>query len=77
MTDAANNANAVHRMLPIGFRVVYLHLTLTHSKGQGQCHKDSDCEHLINVDRANITISDTKSRSLLLKSVFTFDFDPF
>ena len=35
----------------IGFRVVYLHFTLVHSKGQIQGHANLDCEYLVNGDR--------------------------
>ena len=36
---------------PIGIRLVYLHLTLVHSKGQTQGRANFDCEFLINGDR--------------------------
>ena len=32
-----------HRKSLIGFRLVYLHLTLTHFKGQGQDYAHFDC----------------------------------
>ena len=34
-----------HRKSPIGFRLVYLHFTLIHSKGQSQGHTSVDCEY--------------------------------
>ena len=33
------------------FRLEYLHLTLAHSKGQGQGHPHLSCEYLVNGDR--------------------------
>ena len=40
-----------YRKSLIGFRLVHLHLTLTHSKGQSQGHANFYCEYLVNGDR--------------------------
>ena len=39
------------RKLPIGFQIVYLHLTLAHFKGQSQGHAHFGCEYVVNGDR--------------------------
>ena len=41
----------IHRKSPIGFRLVYLLLTLAYSKDQSQGHANFDCDYLINGDR--------------------------
>ena len=53
-----------HRKSRIGFGMVYLHLTLAHSKCQSQGHTNFDCEYLVNDDRMNISTADTESCSL-------------
>ena len=35
----------IHRRLPIGFRLMYLHLTFANSKSQSQGHLQFDCEN--------------------------------
>ena len=41
----------------------HLHLTLVHSKGQGQDHARCDCEYLANGDRANNLLLPTNRKS--------------
>ena len=48
-----------HRKSLIGSEIVYLHLTLTHSRNQSQGHASFDGEYVINGDRTSTTISDT------------------
>ena len=36
-------ANTYEMKLPIGFRLVYLYLILTHSRGESQGHSQFDC----------------------------------
>ena len=40
-----------HTKSLIGFRFVYLHLALAHSKGQSQGPANIDCEYLVNGKR--------------------------
>ena len=40
----------------MAFRLAYLHLTLVHSKGQGQAHFDFNISQMV-TDRTNITIA--------------------
>ena len=56
----------IHRKWPIGFRLVYLHLTLAQSKGQDQRLAYFDSKYLVKVvEMANITS--------IRKSALTFD----
>ena len=40
-----------YRKSLIGFRMVYLHMTLAHSNGQSQGRVNAHCEYLVNGDR--------------------------
>ena len=40
-----------HRKSYVAFRLVYAHLILTHSKGQGQGHAHFNCEYIPNGDK--------------------------
>ena len=42
----------IYRQIAMGFRLVYLHLTMTLSKGRGQDHAHLDREYLGNCDRS-------------------------
>ena len=41
----------IRMMSPIDIRMVYLHLTLAHTRGQCQVHAHFDCESFENSDR--------------------------
>ena len=59
----------------MGFRMTYLHLTLTHSEGQNECHAHIDLMEMVK-DMATITfviIYEIICGSCI--SVFMFDVD--
>ena len=39
------------------FHLAYAHLTLAHSKGQGQCHAQFDCQYLILLADLHMTLA--------------------
>ena len=41
----------------MGLQIAYLYLTLTNSKGQGQCYTYFDSEYVGNGDYENMTIA--------------------
>ena len=52
VTDMTNIAIAnTYMKSPIGFPLMYLHLTLGHSKRQSQGHENFDCEYLVSDDK--------------------------
>ena len=56
----------IHRKSLIGFRMVNLQLTLSHSEGRSQGHANFDCAYLTNGDRLNWT-------SIAIASTIAFD----
>ena len=62
-----------------GFRMVYFHLTLAHSKGEGYGNAQFDCQYLVNgEDATNIASAKTGEVACRLSLyMFSFDLNPF
>ena len=79
VTNRKNIAIANKYEVAYGISIGILHLTLDHSKGQGQGHAHFDCEYsAVGKNRANIIISIKYAVAYGLSiSIFMFDVGPF
>ena len=75
MTDSTNIAFVKHRKCRLAFRLTYLHLTLVHSKCQGQGYGHFDSQTVKDMSSITIAIKYEVTYGLSI-NVFRFEIGP-